>query len=107
MLHVCLCDPRTWNANSVIALAAQTQANQAQFYQTSENYGVAIASVPADGRVDLLMQISAPESYGWAAVGTGNKMDNSLMFIIYPSEQDNSQCQGPFSPLRLLVADEC
>jgi hypothetical protein len=37
------------------------------------------------------MQISAPVSYGWAAVGTGDKMDKSLMFIIYPSGQINVQ----------------
>ena len=95
------------NANSVVALAAQTQAKQAQFYRKSGKYGFAITSAPADGGVDFLMQISAAESYGWAAVGTGNKMDNSLMFIIYPSGQDDSQCQEFFSPSRVLAADEC
>ena len=79
----------------MVALAAHTQGSQAQFYQRSENYGVALSSAPTDGNVDFFLQISAPVSYGWAAVGTGRRMKNSLMFIVYPSGQDDGQYQEP------------
>jgi len=35
------------------------------------------------------MQIAAPYSFGWAAVGTGNRMDGSKMFVIYPASKDS------------------
>ncbi|OAP56499.1 hypothetical protein AYL99_09678 [Fonsecaea erecta] len=75
---------------TLLSLAAHAVAKQAQFYEKSENYGVAISSTGNNGKVDaeeFNLQISAPVSYGWAAVGTGNHMHDSLMFIIYPSGQ--------------------
>lgn len=78
-------------------MIARTLAGQAQFYQKSEDFGVAITSTQDEGNVDFRMQISAPVSYGWAAVGTGYKMDKSLMFVIYPSGLDDGQlpdCPG-------------
>ncbi|OAL26718.1 hypothetical protein AYO22_04071 [Fonsecaea multimorphosa] len=69
-------------------LSSHSLAKQAQFYEKSENYGVAISSTGNNGNVnagEFSMQISAPVSYGWAAVGTGNHMHDALMFIIYPS----------------------
>ena len=80
------------NADGGIALANPTLANQAQFYQKTEGYGVAIASSSKDGNDTISLQISAPVSYGWAAVGTGRRMNNALMFIIYPSGLDDGQC---------------
>lgn len=72
-------------------MITRTLADQAQFYQKSENFGVAISSTQDEGNVDFRMQISAPTSYGWASVGTGDKMDKSLMFVIYPSGVDDGQ----------------
>ena len=54
----------------------------AQFYDESSKIGFAL-STTSNG--DLLFQVSAPTSSGWGAIGTGDKMDGSLMFIIYPS----------------------
>ena len=90
----------------MIALVTHPQAKQAQFYQKPENYGVAVASTPADVGVDFVVQISAPVSYGWAAVGTGRRMKNSLMLIIYPSERDDGQCQGLYNQFEVIAADE-
>ena len=38
---------------------------------------------------DLKMQLTAPMSFGWGAVGIGSQMAGALMFMIYPSS--NSQ----------------
>ena len=73
------------------ALTTSTLANQVQFYQKSENFGVAISSTREAGNADFLLQLTAPVSYGWASVGTGDKMDESLMFIIYPSGQGDGK----------------
>jgi hypothetical protein len=37
------------------------------------------------------MQIKAPKSAGWGAVGIGDVMNGALMFIIYPSADQNSR----------------
>ena len=66
-------------------------ANQAQFYEKSENYGVAISSVPDNDNSDFLVQISAPINYGWTALGTGDKMDGSLMFIVFPTSSGDGK----------------
>ncbi|KIW24021.1 uncharacterized protein PV07_09760 [Cladophialophora immunda] len=74
------------------SFAAYSFAKQAQFYEKSENFGFAISSTGNNGNAaaeEFNMQISAPTSYGWAAVGTGDRMHDSLMFIIYPSGQGN------------------
>ncbi|KAJ9606481.1 hypothetical protein H2200_009442 [Cladophialophora chaetospira] len=72
-----------------LLLATSTLGNQIQFYQKSEHFGVAITSTEDAGNADFLVQLSAPISYGWAALGTGDKMDKSLMFILYPSRHED------------------
>ena len=38
---------------------------------------------------DLSLSLSVPKKYGWGAVGIGNKMAGSTMFITYPSSIKN------------------
>lgn len=40
------------------------------------------------GNTDLYLVISAyfQAPQGWAGLGTGGKMDNSLMFVVYPGD---------------------
>ncbi|KAI9652299.1 MAG: hypothetical protein M1831_007085 [Alyxoria varia] len=38
---------------------------------------------------DLSMSLSVPKKYGWGAVGIGNRMAGSIMFITYPSSVKN------------------
>ena len=62
---------------------------QAQFYDQGANYGLSMSSAPGVNGTDLYLQISGPTSHAWAAAGTGDRMDRSLMFIIYPAGDDN------------------
>jgi hypothetical protein len=47
-----------------------------------------VTSTNDDANTVITQQVSAPVRYGWAAVGTGDRMDNSLMFIVYPSQAE-------------------
>ena len=64
-------------------------ANQIQFYNPTTSFGLALSSAVLDNGTAILLQLTAPASYGWAALGTGSMMDASLMFIIYPSSSDD------------------
>jgi hypothetical protein len=77
---------RSLHTNAVLTTSAH--AEQAQFYQKSESFGVAVTSTNDDANAVFTLQVSAPVRYGWAAVGTGDRMDNSLMFIVYPSQTE-------------------
>ena len=72
-----------------IVLAIPILAGHAQFFDKASSVGFALSTAQSETSTDLLFQISAPEHAGWAAVGTGDRMDGSLMFIIYPSGQSN------------------
>ncbi|KZZ89297.1 Carbohydrate-binding domain family 9-like protein [Ascosphaera apis ARSEF 7405] len=69
-----------------------------QYCQSDESQGIdtCIAVVAAkhnesSATNDLYIRISAvfPHRLGWAAFGTGNAMEGSLMFIIYPGEGEH------------------
>ena len=67
-----------------------SSAQQIQFYDQSTRFGFALTSTLLDNATQVYMQVSAPVSYGWAAVGTGTMMRDSTMFILYPSEDNES-----------------
>lgn len=73
-------------------LAVPIFAGHAQFFNKHSNLGFTLSTMRNDTSTDLLFQISAPQRAGWGAVGTGYRMDRSLMFIIYPSGQGNGGC---------------
>lgn len=77
----------------ILSLALSTRAfgGGAQFYDISSNLGFALSTTQNATSTDLLFQVSAPKSAGWGAVGIGDKMDGALMFIIYPSTQDDGK----------------
>ncbi|KAK5215731.1 hypothetical protein LTR72_011218 [Exophiala xenobiotica] len=63
-----------------------------QFYDKPSHLGFALstfnnstASGTGSHQNELLFQLSVPSIAGWGAIGTGDKMDGSLMFILYPS----------------------
>jgi len=63
-----------------------------QFYDKPSHLGFALStftnstgSGTGSHQNELLFQLSVPASAGWGAIGTGDKMDGSLMFILYPS----------------------
>lgn len=69
-----------------------------QYCQNDESQGIdtCIAVVAtkhneSSATNDLYIRISAvfPHRLGWAAFGTGNVMEGSLMFIIYPGEGEH------------------
>ncbi|KAI1617989.1 hypothetical protein EDD37DRAFT_250963 [Exophiala viscosa] len=72
--------------------------NFVQFYDRPSHLGVALStftnstgngsgtgSGTGSDQNELLFQLTVPSSAGWGAIGTGDKMDGSLMFILYPS----------------------
>ncbi|KAK5399923.1 hypothetical protein LTR06_011422 [Exophiala xenobiotica] len=70
-----------------------------QFYDKPAHLGFALstftsstASGTGSHQNELLFQLSVPSIAGWGAIGTGDKMDGSLMFILYPSiDSDGKQ----------------
>jgi hypothetical protein len=72
----------------MVVCATSAVAVQTQFVDRSAGLGFAISSVQNQSSTDVYFQISAPTSAGWGAVGTGDRMDGSLMFIIYPSDSN-------------------
>lgn len=72
-----------------LSLSTRAFGGGAQFYDISSNLGFALSTTQNATSTDLLFQVSAPKSAGWGAVGIGDKMDGALMFIIYPSTQDD------------------
>ena len=67
-----------------------------QFYDKGSDYGLALTSTTAGNGTSLFLQLSAPASFQWAAVGSGDKMDGSLMFLIYRSDDKDGKLIGHF-----------
>lgn len=72
-----------------LTLPPSALASDAQFYDSSSKIGFAVSSAPNSSSTNLLFQLSAPQAAGWGAVGSGTRMDESLMFVIYASGKDN------------------
>lgn len=70
-------------------ITVHAAAEQIQYYDQTWKYGLALTSTMTDNGAEIIIQLSAPTSYGWAAVGTGAHMDGSVMFFIYPSTANN------------------
>ena len=85
------CSAFTGNANTylLLALLIPVSGGDAQFYDTSSNIGFALSTAQNGTSTDLLFQMSTPQSAGWGAVGIGDRMDGSCMFIMYPSSQQD------------------
>ena len=66
-------------------------AENAQFYDSDSKLGFALSTSQNSNATDLLFQISASKAAGWGAVGIGGGMTGALMFIIYPSTQENGE----------------
>jgi len=73
-----------WRVASTCLVSAQVQ-----FTQSTVNLGLALATVINGSTNDLLLQLQAPSSVGWAGVAIGSQMRNSLFFIIYPDSANN------------------
>lgn len=80
---------------AVLSLAthtfAQTVASSVYVYNggfTGSNFTFAI-NLAQDSQ-DLFFHLSGPTKFSWLAVGTGNEMTNSLMFVAYANSGGNS-----------------
>lgn len=69
----------------ISVFAAATLASQIQFYDKKTTFAVALETLLLDNGTQILMQISAPTTYAWAALGSGSMMAESIMFVLYPS----------------------
>ncbi len=71
-----------------MAAATAYVAGVAQFIDNSTNLSVAMSTFRNGSSNDLYTTLSVPQRYGWGAVGLGQKMDGSIMFVIYPSSDN-------------------
>lgn len=46
-------------------------------------------NIPSADATDYYISMTAPSNVGWAAIGIGNTMPNSLMFVIAPQSNNN------------------
>jgi len=74
-----------------LVLSKPARCGSAQFYDTTSQVGFALSTATDGASTDLQFQISAPQRVGWGAIGTGYRMAGSLMFIIYPSAQNDGK----------------
>jgi len=54
-------------------------------------------STASSGSGDIFFQISAPTTYSWVALGQGQKMSGSNMFVVYTSADGNNVTLSPRS----------
>ena len=85
--------------NPTLALTSSASAGDAQFYDTGSNLGFALSTTQNASSTDLYFQIAAPKSAGWGAIGIGDKMDGALMFIMYPSSENNGMSLAFLLPI--------
>lgn len=78
---VCFVNVQSSNGN--------TNGFQVQFYDSDTKYAVAITSAVHTNGTHARFLITAPVSYGWAAIGSGCMMDGSAMLIVYPNQAGN------------------
>ena len=71
---------------AVLALAAATIAEPVTFNQNGLASSVSLFQNGT--AVDVRMEAWAPLSAGWGAVGLGTAMENALMFVLYPSSNN-------------------
>ncbi|KAL0256926.1 hypothetical protein SLS55_007735 [Diplodia seriata] len=83
-------------AAALLGLASTTSA------QTSSNCNGQICyalNIPEDtassGSGDIFLQITAPTSYSWVAIGQGSSMSGSQMFVVYTSSSGDNVTVSP------------
>jgi hypothetical protein len=52
-------------------------------------------STASSGSGDIFFQLSAPSSYEWVALGQGDSMGGSNMFVVYTSKDGNNVTLSP------------
>ena len=80
-------------------MATAVHAGQAQFYQKSSQLGIALAADGSGNDGSVHLHIESPTSYQWAAIGTGDKMDDSFMILMQASGPESGEqvvlCEKP------------
>lgn len=84
---------------------SRVSAEQVQFYRKSEKFGVALSFQSTSNGSEVYMHIEASASDQWAAVGTGDAMDGSLMFVMYPGEAGHGTVISCLFVTRLTAAE--
>ena len=74
----------------VAAAAQQTEASIPTFISSTEAGNLTFALIAANNG-DIRMHLSAPATYQWVGIGTGSKMEGSVMFIVYESADKLSE----------------
>ena len=82
-----------------LALASPAQPNP-QFCNQDNIFGMdlcvsASSHAWSEGEIHLIFSGAMNHDSGWAAFGPGSKMDNALMFVVYPSS--STECMVIFS----------
>ena len=73
-----------------IALAVTALADPITFNENGLSSQISL--VQNGSATDVHLQAWGPMSAGWNAIGMGSQMQNALMFVMYPS--GNEQCRS-------------
>jgi hypothetical protein len=74
--------PRASNSSDSSLAASSSQTFLTQFGEPDQNFTFTLT---ANANGDLWFRLAGPSHWSWIAVGTGNEMTGSLMFIVYPN----------------------
>ena len=84
---------------------SRVSAEQVQFYKKSAQFGVALSYQSTSNGSEIYIHIEAPASDQWAAVGTGDAMDGSLMFVMYPGRDRDGKVSSTLFVTGLITAE--
>lgn len=76
--------------NGVSAQAANASQAATYIYSDGGNGNLTFTITVNPNNHDLWFRLSAPSMYSWVAIGTGNQMENSNMFVAYEGAKDNT-----------------
>lgn len=90
---------RTLLFSGLLGLASQASAQVAKVCpSTNVCFQLNIPeSTASSGSGDIFFQISAPTTYSWVALGQGQKMSGSNIFVVYTSADGNNVTLSPRS----------
>lgn len=73
------------------ASTAQQTPAYSTFIHSTSNGNLTLALSAANDTGDVYIHFSAPAAYQWVGMGTGSKMDGSVMLIVYKNDSANGK----------------
>ncbi|KAJ5683844.1 uncharacterized protein N7477_000189 [Penicillium maclennaniae] len=80
---------------AIASAASNSNAASIFNYSLKQNSNFTFALNIPDGSSDLYFHLSGPTDYSWVAVGTGSRMKDSLMIVVYSSADGKNVTVSP------------